>query len=260
ALFRARARLPGRRGRALAPHGHRPARSPRDARALDVAGRARRGAGRGTEDPRRAAAARLRAGDRRLYAPHFRLRRRPLAARRAGAGALRESLGAARGPRAGDPRRRAGRPAGNRRAPPAPRPRQRPAHRRRRPARRRRSDSLNRDSATRTARKSPPPTAVLTRSHASPSPQREFHHTRMRPGTRYTLEVNPRIPERLERLRELAGNLWYSWHRPTRALFATLNPSLWEATGHCPKAMLRQLDEQTLIEAASDPAVLDNYA
>ncbi len=81
----------------------------------------------------------------------------------------------------------------------------------------------------------------------------------MRPGTRYTLEVNPRIPERLERLRELAGNLWYSWHRPTRALFATLNPSLWEATGHCPKAMLRRLDEQTLIEAASDPAVLDNY-
>ena len=45
---------------------------------------------------------------------------------------------------------------------------------------------------------------------------------RMRPGTRYTLEVNPRIPQRLARLQELAGNLWYSWDRPTRALFARL--------------------------------------
>jgi glycogen phosphorylase len=80
----------------------------------------------------------------------------------------------------------------------------------------------------------------------------------MRPGTRYTLEVNPRIPARLERLQELAGNLWYSWHRPTRALFATLGRALWEASGHSPKAMLRRLDEQRLIEAAADPAFLDN--
>ena len=80
----------------------------------------------------------------------------------------------------------------------------------------------------------------------------------MRPGTRYTLEVNPRIPARLERLQELAGNLWYSWHRPTRALFATLSPALWESSGHSPKAMLRRVDEQRLIEAAADPAFLDN--
>ena len=39
----------------------------------------------------------------------------------------------------------------------------------------------------------------------------------MPPGTRYFLEVNPRIPKRLARLEELANNLWYSWHRPTRA-------------------------------------------
>ena len=40
------------------------------------------------------------------------------------------------------------------------------------------------------------------------------------PATRYVLEVNPRLPKRLARLEELAGNLWYSWDRPTRALFA----------------------------------------
>ena len=31
------------------------------------------------------------------------------------------------------------------------------------------------------------------------------------PGTRYQLEVNPKIPPRLARLDELANNLWYSW-------------------------------------------------
>jgi starch phosphorylase len=80
----------------------------------------------------------------------------------------------------------------------------------------------------------------------------------MRPGTRYALEVNPRIPQRLARLEELATNLWYSWDRPTRALFARLNPALWDATGHSPKGMLKRIDEQRLIEAAADPAFLDS--
>ena len=80
----------------------------------------------------------------------------------------------------------------------------------------------------------------------------------MQPGTRYHLEVNPRIPKRLARLEELAGNLWYSWDRPTRALFARLNPALWDAVGHNPKAMLKRIDEQRLIDAAADPAFLDS--
>ena len=80
----------------------------------------------------------------------------------------------------------------------------------------------------------------------------------MPPGTRYFLEVNPRIPKRLARLEELSHNLWYSWDRPTRALFAKLNPALWDAVGHSPKAMLKRIDEQRLIDAATDPAFLDS--
>jgi starch phosphorylase len=76
--------------------------------------------------------------------------------------------------------------------------------------------------------------------------------------TSYSLEVNPRIPKRLARLEELADNLWYSWDRPTRALFAKLNTALWDAVGHCPKAMLKRIDEQRLIDAAADPAFLDS--
>src|SRR5687767_8477467 len=80
----------------------------------------------------------------------------------------------------------------------------------------------------------------------------------MPPGTRYFIEVNPRIPKRLARLEELAANLWYSWDRPTRALFAKLGPALWDAVGHSPKAMLKRVDEQRLLDAASDPAFLDS--
>src|SRR6478752_1133959 len=80
----------------------------------------------------------------------------------------------------------------------------------------------------------------------------------MPPGTRYFLEVNPRIPKRLARLEGLAQNLWYSWDRPTRALFAKLNPALWDGVGHSPKAMLKRIDEQRLIDAATDPAFLDS--
>ena len=80
----------------------------------------------------------------------------------------------------------------------------------------------------------------------------------MPPPTRYTLEVNPKIPRRLARLEQLASNLWYSWDRPTRAIFARLNPALWDSVGHSPKALLKRIDEQRLLDASSDPAFLDS--
>lgn len=80
----------------------------------------------------------------------------------------------------------------------------------------------------------------------------------MQSPTRYSIEVNPRIPQRLARLEELAQNLRYSWDRPTRSLFARLNPTLWDAVGRCPKAMLKRIDEQRLIDAAADPAYMDS--
>jgi len=81
----------------------------------------------------------------------------------------------------------------------------------------------------------------------------------MQPGTAYSLEVNPSIPRRLARLEELANDLWYSWDRPTRELFARLHPQLWDAVGHSPKAFLRRVDEDKLVEAARDPVFLNNY-
>ncbi|WP_153145046.1 alpha-glucan family phosphorylase [Dechloromonas sp. H13] len=75
-------------------------------------------------------------------------------------------------------------------------------------------------------------------------------------GTVYKLEVNPKIPARLERLEELANNLWYSWDRPTRSLFAQLSNQLWKATNHNPKAFLKRADQKRLEAAAENPVFL----
>jgi len=79
------------------------------------------------------------------------------------------------------------------------------------------------------------------------------------PGTRFSLEVRPWLPPRLARLAELAVDLYYSWDLPTRGLFARLDPALWEACGHSPKAFLNQVDQKKLEAAAEDPGYLSHY-
>src|SRR2546423_9607097 len=79
------------------------------------------------------------------------------------------------------------------------------------------------------------------------------------PGTPYSMEVNPTLPERLARLQDLAGNLWYSWDRPTRELFERIHPWVWNAVGHNPKAFLRRVDERRLLEAADDPVFSSSF-
>ncbi len=78
-------------------------------------------------------------------------------------------------------------------------------------------------------------------------------------GTTFTLEVNAKLPRRLARLEELANNLCYSWDRQTRLLFSRLDTLLWDEVGHNPKAFLKRVDEQKLVDAADDPVFLGNY-
>ncbi|HSQ81948.1 MAG TPA: alpha-glucan family phosphorylase [Casimicrobiaceae bacterium] len=78
--------------------------------------------------------------------------------------------------------------------------------------------------------------------------------------TNYVLEVRPRIPRRLIRLRDLADNLWYTWDRPTRYLFAQLDKRLWEAVGQSPKALLNRVDEQRLVDAEDDPLYMERFS
>ena len=73
------------------------------------------------------------------------------------------------------------------------------------------------------------------------------------------LEVTPVIPPALSRLAELAGNLFFGWHRPTRALFEDLDPELWKQSGGNPRMLLRCVSQGTLDKAAGDSVYLARY-
>lgn len=58
----------------------------------------------------------------------------------------------------------------------------------------------------------------------------------MRAIRRFT--VQPVLPAPLTSLIELATNLRWAWHPATQELFAAIDPTLWESTGHDPLALL----------------------
>jgi len=60
------------------------------------------------------------------------------------------------------------------------------------------------------------------------------------------------LPEALAALDELAGNLRWSWHEPTRQLFEHIAPELWRSIGTDPVALLGAVDPARLVELAED--------
>ncbi|GAA4345596.1 alpha-glucan family phosphorylase [Angustibacter luteus] len=61
------------------------------------------------------------------------------------------------------------------------------------------------------------------------------------------------LPEAIAPLGDLASNLRWSWHEPTRDLFAGLDPKRWKAVRHDPVALLGDLGTDRLAELAADP-------
>ena len=61
--------------------------------------------------------------------------------------------------------------------------------------------------------------------------------------------VLPDLPKRIERLDELAHNLYWTWRPDARRVFRRLDRDLWERVGHSPVTMLRDI-EQGKLEAA----------
>ncbi|MEO6213041.1 MAG: alpha-glucan family phosphorylase [Vicinamibacterales bacterium] len=67
------------------------------------------------------------------------------------------------------------------------------------------------------------------------------------------------IPDRIARLPELAGDLWWTWNTSAREVFRMLDYSVWRQTAHNPVLMLRVLPEDTLTAATADPRFLATY-
>jgi len=73
------------------------------------------------------------------------------------------------------------------------------------------------------------------------------------------ITIFPIMPARINRLYELAYNLWWSWHPEARALYSTLDPDLWEQVGHNPVRFLSEVDPQRLEQAAENGGYLQQY-
>jgi starch phosphorylase len=69
----------------------------------------------------------------------------------------------------------------------------------------------------------------------------------------------PPLPERINRLDQLAVDLWWSWNPEGRDLFRRLDYTLWRQTAHNPVRMLWTLSRQKLEAAATDPKFLADY-
>ena len=67
------------------------------------------------------------------------------------------------------------------------------------------------------------------------------------------------LPDRINRLEELANDLWWSWNADARNAFRRLDYPLWRETAHNPVLMLRLMPRDRLEHAAADPSYVANY-
>ncbi len=78
-------------------------------------------------------------------------------------------------------------------------------------------------------------------------------------GKVFSVEIRPRLPERFERMEELANDLYFSWNRGIRGFFRHLDERAWHESGHNPKVFLRRISQQRLERAATDPILFAEY-
>jgi glycogen phosphorylase len=67
------------------------------------------------------------------------------------------------------------------------------------------------------------------------------------------------IPERIARLRELAYNLWWTWHPEAQELYTQIDPDLWELVYHNPVDFLRDVRQRKLEAAALNADYVKKY-
>jgi glycogen phosphorylase/synthase len=68
------------------------------------------------------------------------------------------------------------------------------------------------------------------------------------------------LPAKIGRLRELAYNLWWTWHPHARSLYIALDPKIWPEMGNNPVKMLESVSSERLMEAAENSSYLNMYS
>ena len=70
------------------------------------------------------------------------------------------------------------------------------------------------------------------------------------------VNVKSHVPAELEKLSELAHNIWWSWNYEATELFKDLDPALWKEVGHNPVLLLERMSYAKLEALANDKVIL----
>ncbi|MBP3227610.1 MAG: alpha-glucan family phosphorylase [Bacteroidaceae bacterium] len=71
-----------------------------------------------------------------------------------------------------------------------------------------------------------------------------------------TINVKSHIPAKLQKLDELAHNLWGAWNKSCRELFKSLDPELYKKVNRNPVELLYRMDYDALKELSADAEVI----
>ena len=66
------------------------------------------------------------------------------------------------------------------------------------------------------------------------------------------ITVNPQLPKRIEKLSEIANNLWWSWNTEFLRLFQRIDGDLWEESNKNPVKFLKHVSQERLEAVTKD--------
>ena len=73
------------------------------------------------------------------------------------------------------------------------------------------------------------------------------------------ITVNPQLPKRINRLSEIANNLWWSWNTDFLKIFKDIDIDLWERVDKNPVKFLKLVSQEKIEQAALNPVFLKQY-
>ena len=74
------------------------------------------------------------------------------------------------------------------------------------------------------------------------------------------ITVNPQLPKNINRLQEIANNLWWSWNTEFLRLFKRIDNDLWETVDKNPVKFLKRVSQERIEMASKDERFLKEYS
>ena len=73
------------------------------------------------------------------------------------------------------------------------------------------------------------------------------------------ITVNPQLPKNINRLQEIANNLWWSWNTEFLRLFKKIDNDLWETVDKNPVKFLKRVSQERIERASNDDKFVKEY-